>query len=199
MFALGDRPEVGAALAELAPERRERVAQRWAGLAAGPIPVLVDLLAAGHGADLLVLGLVAQGLWSATDDPALANRQTVARARLEDLFGRDRLDQRAATAWGEAAEAALEAHDNPAAVLDAAEEVLADAGAAELSVLSDSLPRGFEERLAALGRSLAAEDLDGARAALDRVREHRHARRRSIVSTWPRPSSGCCAGPGCRQ
>ena len=64
-------------------------------------------------------------------------------------------------------------------MLDAAEQVLADAGAAELAVLSDSLPRGFEERLAALGRSLAAEDLDGARAALDRVREHRHARRRS--------------------
>jgi PglZ domain len=179
VLALGDRPEVGAALAELTPERRARVAQRWTGSTAGPIPVLVDLLATGHGADLLALGLVAQALWSATDDPVLATRQTVARARLEGFLGRDRLDQRAAAAWGDAAEAALEAHDNPPAVLDAAEQLLTDAGAAELAVLSDSLPRGFEERLAALGRSLAAEDLDGAHAALDRVRAHRHARRRA--------------------
>jgi len=179
VLALGDRPEVGAALAELDPERRAPVAQRWAGGAEGPVPVMVDLLATGHGADLVALGLVAQALWSTTDDPVLAHRQTAARARLEGLLGRDRLDQRAAAAWGDAAEAALEAHDNAPAVLDAAERVLADAGAAELAVLSDSLPRGFEERLAALGRSLAAGDLNGAVATLERVRGHRHARRRS--------------------
>jgi hypothetical protein len=179
VLALGDRPEVGAALAELTAERRERVAERWAGSAAGPIPVLVDLLATRRGADLLALGLVVQALWSATDDPVLANRQTVARARLEGLLGRDRLDQGAAAAWGRAAKAALEAHDNSAAALDAAEQILADAGAAELAVLSDSLPRGFEERLVALGRALAAEDLDGACATLDWVRVHRQARRRS--------------------
>jgi hypothetical protein len=179
VLALGDRPEVGAALAELPSEQRARVAQRWAGDAAGPVPVVVDLLATGHGSDLIALGLVAQVLWSTTDDPVLAHRQTVARARLEGLLGRDRLDQRAASVWGDAAEAALEAHDNPPAVLDTAERVLADAGAAELAVLSDSLPRGFEERLAVLGRSLAAGDLDGAEAALERLRGHRHARRRS--------------------
>jgi hypothetical protein len=179
VLALGDRPEVGAALAELAPERRARVAQRWAGSMGGPVPVMVDLLATGHGADLVALGLVAQVLWTTTDDAVLAHRQTVARARLEGLLGRDSLDQRAAAAWGDAAEAALEAHDNPPAVLDAADRVLADAGAAELALLSDSLPRGFEERLAALGRSLAAGDLDGAVAALERVRQHRQAKRRS--------------------
>jgi len=179
VLALGDRPEVGAALGELAAERRARVADRWAAGGAGPIPVLVDLLATGHGGDLLALGLVAQTLWNATDDPVLAHSQTVARARLESLLGRDRLDQYAAAEWGGAAEAALETEDSPAAVLDAADRLLADAGTAELAVLSDSLPRGFEERLAALGRSLAAEDLDGALAALEPVRGHRHARRRS--------------------
>jgi PglZ domain len=179
VLALGDRPEVGAALAALAPERRERVAGRWAGGAAGPVPVMVDLLASGHDADLVALGCVAQVLWCPTDDAVLAHRQTVARARLEHVFGRDRLDQRAAAAWGAAAEVALEVHDNPPAVLDTAEQVLADAGAAELAVLSDSLPRGFEERLAILGRSLAAGDPDGAVVALERVRGHRHARRRS--------------------
>src|SRR6266508_944841 len=120
VLALGDRPEAGAALAELDPERRAPVAQRWAGGAEGPVPVMVDLLATGHGADLVALGLVAQALWSTTDDPVLAHRQTAARARLEGLLGRDRLDQRAAAAWGDAAEAALEAHDNAPAVLDAA-------------------------------------------------------------------------------
>jgi hypothetical protein len=179
ILALGDRPEVGAALAALGPERRERVARRWAGGGAGPVPVMVDLLASGHHADLLALGLVAQVLWSPTDDAVLANRQTVARARLERLFGRDRIDQRAAAAWAAAAEAALDTDDKPPAVLDSAERVLADAGASELSVLSDSLPRGFEERLAILGRSLAASDRDGAVVALERVRGHRRSRRRS--------------------
>jgi len=179
VLALGDQPEVGAALTDLSPEQRERVAHHWAGLAPGPIPVLVDLLATGHGAELLALGLAAQALWGTTEDPVLAHRQTVARVRLEGLLGRDRLDQRAAEAWGAAAESALDADDNVAAVLDAADLVLADAGAAELAVLSDSLPRGFEERLAALGWILAAEDLDSVVGALEGVREHRHARRRS--------------------
>jgi hypothetical protein len=179
VLALSDRPEIWAALSELAPERRARVAQRWAEGVASPVQVMVDLLATGHGGDLVALGLVAQVLWSTTDDPVVAHRQAVARARLEGLLGRDRLDQGAAAAWGTAAEAALEAHDNPPAVLDAAERVLADAGAAELAVLSDTLPRGFEERLATFGRRLAAGDLDGAVATLARVRGHRQARRRS--------------------
>jgi hypothetical protein len=179
VLALGGRPEVGTALSELAPERRARVAQRWAEGGAGPLPVMVDLLATGQGGDLVALGLVAQVLWSPTDDPVLVHRQTVARARLEVLFGRDRLDQGAATAWGDAAETALEAHDNPSAVLNAADRVLADAGAAELAVLSNSLSGGFEERLADLGRSLTAGDLNGAVATLERVRGHRHAMRRS--------------------
>ena len=179
VLALGEQPEVRAALAALAPERRELVAQRWAGGAAGLVPVMVDLLAAGRDTDLVALGLVAQVLWSQTDDGVLAQRQTVARARLERLFGRDRLGQPAAAAWGAAAEAALEAHANPAAVLDTAERILADAGAGELAILSNRLPRGFEERLAILGHSLAVRDSHAAMVALERVRGHRHANRRS--------------------
>jgi len=179
ILGLSGRAEVQAALAALPPEQRERVAQRWAAGAAGPVRVMVDLLATGHHTDLVALGLVAQVLWSQADDAALAQRQTVARARLEHLFGRDRLGQPAAVSWGAAAEAALEAHGNPAAVLDTAERVLTDAGAAELAILSDSLPHGFEERLAVLGRSLAAGDPDAATVALERVRTHRHATRRS--------------------
>jgi PglZ domain len=179
VLALGGRPKVGAALAELPPERRARVAERWAGGAIGPIPVLVDLLATGHGIELVAFGFVAQVLWARTNDAVLAERQTVARARLEGLLGRDRLDGSAAAAWGDAADAILEGLDNPAAVLDAAERVLANAGAADLAVLSDSLPSGFEARLAALGRNLSAGDLDGAEVALGRGRAHLRARRRS--------------------
>ncbi|HZD68259.1 MAG TPA: BREX-2 system phosphatase PglZ [Actinomycetes bacterium] len=179
VLGFSDRPEVRAALATLAPEQLERVAQRWAADATSPVPVMVDLLANGRGADLVALGLVAQVLWSQTHDAVLVQRQTVARARLEPLFGRDRLGLRAAAAWGAAAEVALEAHDNRAAVLDTAERVLTDAGAAELAILSDSLPRGFEERLAILGRSLAAGDLDAAVVALERVGGHQQATRRS--------------------
>ena len=179
VLALGDRPEVGGALSDLTPEWRGRVAERWSAGAPGPIPVLVDLLANGHGADLVAIGLVAQVLWQLTDDAVVAQRQTVARARLEGLFGRERLGQQDAAAWGAAAEAALEDHDNPPVILDAAERVLVEADAAELAVLSESLPRGFEERLAALGRALAAGDLDRAVAELDRVRRHRQATRRA--------------------
>lgn len=189
VLALGSRPEVAGALTDLPAERRHQLADRWAGGQAGAgdtrlVPVLVDLVAAGRGGDLAVLGLVAQVLWAPTDDPVIASSQAVAKARLEGLFGRDRLDDRAAAAWAEAAVTAL--RDDPGAsgasgastVLDAAERTLAAADCAGLALLSGQLPLGFEQRLATLGRALVARDLVAAEAALAAVRAHTHGLQR---------------------
>lgn len=179
VLALGRRPGLGVALSGLPAEQRERVSERWSGGAAGPIPVLVDLLAAGRGGDLVALGLVADVLWAVTDDATMATHQHVGRARLEEEFGRDRLDRRAAEKWADDSVAAVEADPNAPAVLDAAQQILASADASSLAVLSDTLPLGFDQRLAALGLALAAGDLARSEEALALVRRHRHTARRA--------------------
>lgn len=167
------------ALGALEPERRGGLVGRWGAGVPEPTGIVVDLVAGGRGTDLVSLGLVAQVLWAPTDDPALAQRQTVARARLEPLFGRDRLDARSAAAWGTAAAAALQGSPGASADLDAADRVLADAGAAELALLSDDLPHGFDARLAVLGAALAARNLDACLLQLTLFRRHRQATRRA--------------------
>ncbi len=179
VLALRARPDVGVALAALPPEQRSRVAARWGGGGASPVEVIVELLAAGRGWDVAAVGLVAEVLWATTDDAVLAQTQSVARARLEPLLGRDRLDTRSATVWGEVSTALLQADPNAPAFLDLAEGFLAEAGVIELVVLSDILPRGFDERLALLGRAIARNDLPAAVEALHAVRRHHHGERRA--------------------
>ncbi len=178
VLALAAPADVAAAVVELDPERRAAVAARWAGGAHSPVPVMVDVLAAGRGADLAPLGVVAQVLWTPTDDAAAREQQSAARARLEHLLGRDRLTAESADAWADAVLAALDRAANAAAILDAADHILAsEAAAPALAALSDALPRGFDARLAALGRALTRRDLETALDALDAVRRHRHGRR----------------------
>ncbi len=178
VLRLATRSDVATALGELPAERRSRIAEHWAKETPGPIPVMVDLISTGRASDLAALGLVAEVLWAITDNAAVAQRQSVARARLESLFGRDRIDDKAAASWGTAAAAALDGDGNAPAVLDAAERVLAEAGVGDLAILSDSLPRGFDERLTSLGRALAAGRMENAVEASAAVRSHRHAQRR---------------------
>jgi hypothetical protein len=178
VLALAARADVARALAELAPERRAAVATRWAGEAHSPVPVMVDVLAAGRGADLCPLGVVAQVLWAPVEGASAREQQSAARARLEQLLGRDRLSAGAANAWADSALAALERSANAAPVLDAADQILAtEAAAPELAALSDALPRGFDARLAVLGRALTGRDLQLALDALNAVRRHRYGRR----------------------
>lgn len=191
VLALGTQPEVASALAELPADQRERVSRRWAartgvrgaGEAAGPgsdglVAVLVDLLAQGRGGQLVAFGLVAGVLWTPTDDASVAARQAVARARLEEVFGRDRLGHGAAGVWAEAAITNLDGNPTPAAVLDAAQQVLAAADSADLAALSDVLPLGFDQRLAVLGGALTAGDLAAAEDALAAVAAHTYGARR---------------------
>jgi hypothetical protein len=176
---LGERSEVGAAVAQLTPEQRDRVAARWADTAGAAAPVLVELLAGGHGRDLPALGLVAGVLWAPTDRSEVAATQTLARARLEDCFGRDRLTEATAAEWARAAAAALASGIGQAEIVDAAERYLERADAARLAACSDVLPSGFGLRLEELARTLAAGDAGQAEAVLTWVRRHQLADRRN--------------------
>ncbi|HEY8546307.1 MAG TPA: BREX-2 system phosphatase PglZ, partial [Acidimicrobiales bacterium] len=176
ILRLGADTSLGAAAAELDEDRRRRLGDRWAATLGPAAPVLVDLLADGAGGSLAALGLVAGLLWTPTDDPVLAETQLLGRARLEDWFGRDRLDTRAAGQWAAAATELLDASPQ---VLDAADRVLVDKDLTPLAVLSDHLHRGFELRLQALARALDAGRVDDAAHALTSLEQHELARRRS--------------------
>lgn len=179
LVGLGADPAVAPAIAALPADRRDRLGARWAETLGDLAPLLVDLVAAGRGPDLAALGLVAEVLWAPTDRPELAATQTVARARLEPVLGRDRVTASAAASWGAAARQVLAADTRRSSdAVDAAERILADAGAASLAVLSDALPRGFELRLAVLADALHAGDLDRSVAALRWVERHERAARR---------------------
>lgn len=172
------RPEVAAALAGLDPEYRHRLGLRWAettGFAAAPL--LADLSAHGNGGALAALGAVAGVLWAPTDRSDLAQLQILARARLEDRFGRDQLDATTARSWAAAASETFN-DVTVGAVADLAERELARADATTLAELSDIMPTGFELRLAALADGLRRGDLDAAGAALEDLRRHRLAPRR---------------------
>jgi len=180
LLALGDRPALAGTLDRLSAPARAALAARWRAGRPEPAGLMVDLLAAGRGPDLVALGLVAGVLWAATDDPALASAQTVARARLEALLGRHRLDHRAASAWSCAAVEELDDRRlSPLDQRDVAEQLLRDADATELAVLSEVLPGGFAARLARLGRAVPAVDIPAAEAACDALEAHRLAARRS--------------------
>jgi hypothetical protein len=177
VIEIGERSAVGETLRSLIEERRHRVATRWAqGVA--PVELLVDLIAYGNTDDLVAFGLIADVLYAITDDPALAHQQTLARVRFEPVLGRDRLNAAAARRWADAAHQLLDTSGSPSTHLDRAEQLLADNGSADLAVLSDRLPRGFELRLAVLAGALRTEDIAAAETALADIRRHQLALRR---------------------
>ena len=177
VIEIAERTAVGETLRSLTEERRHRVATRWAqGVA--PVELLIDLIAYGNTDDLIALGLIADVLYAVTDDPALAQQQTLARVRFEPVLGRDRLDGVAAGRWADAAHQLLDTSAAASTHLDRAEQLLAESGAADLAVLSDRLPHGFELRLAAFARALRADEVAAAESALADVRRHQLATRR---------------------
>lgn len=172
VLRLADAPGVAAKLASLPAMQRARIATRWMGGAA-PSAVLVELFASGGGPDALPLGVVVDVLWAVTDDPVLAQHQMTGRVRLENVLGRENLDERSARAWEQAAMAIVSASGVATVWLDRAERLLADAGVAPLAVLSDYLRTGFELRLDAFAGPLAARDLTNAKFRYEQLSKHR--------------------------
>ena len=174
ILRLAMRPEVLSALRNLPPERLDRLADRWGASATGPSRLVVHLLAAGHGSTVLAVAIAAGVLWAPSTDPEVAAKQAVARARLEYLLGRDVLDPRSAAELADAAWRVIPPEE-ASAVLDGSEHLLAQAGAADLAVLSNVLPAGFDLRLARLGRALGAGDVQAAAEAVECLRAHAQA------------------------
>ena len=176
LLALGMTGTLDPAIAGLDPEVRERLARRWSDALGPAAPVLVELLASGRGPDLAAYGLVAGVLWATTDDAVLAQTQVLGRARLEEVYGRDQLNAPAAADWARAAATLVDEHPS---ALDTAERVLATKDLTALAVLSDELPQGFEARLRSLAQAISQRDPSAATSALEWVRRHRLAGRRS--------------------
>lgn len=176
VLRIAEDPSITAVVNGVGNDRRVRLAGYWAGGAA-PVDVMLDVIAAGNGSDLTALGLVAEVLWAVTDDPALAQAQTIGRARLEPKLGRDRLVAASVRAWLAASAEVVDAPDASLGHLDRAEAVLASEQVLELALLSDRLPRGFDLRLQMLADALTRRDLDAATTALAGVKTHRRAQR----------------------
>jgi CBS domain-containing protein len=168
-----------------------------AGQAAGPV---LAAARAGHGADAVPLGLLAGVLWPAPAGGARATEVAVARARLEPRFGGVRLTDRAAAAFGAAAEAWVaraigsgDERDRAEAyrMLTRAEAIAGGIDAADLLGVSDLLPAGFRHRLRDVAAAVRAAVPGGggtadaaavarAQAAVTRLAEHRGGERARV-------------------
>ena len=147
---------------------------------------LLAIVQRGKGADLVPLALAA-GL---VHDPGAGPRETAMVHLQYQLPGA----QVSVDAWRELAAAAaahLRTVAEPAelhAWCARTEVLLAELGAPDLAVLSDELPTGFEQRLAAAGRALAAWDgepgdlalANAAADAIERAAAHHRANEERI-------------------
>ncbi|WP_446215525.1 BREX-2 system phosphatase PglZ [Micromonospora sp. IBHARD004] len=135
-----------------------------------PAKALFALIAAGHGADALPLGLVCDALW--TTDTAEAVR---AQGRIDQYFGNlndDATLHGFADAAVQVVSAMLTARDRQTrlqgnAALDRAEELLIQFNAAASAGHSPILRTGFIRRITAAARALLAALRDPADRALD--------------------------------
>jgi hypothetical protein len=165
---------------------------------AGPaaVPILAAVRA-GHGVDALPLGLLAAALWPATNGSVTSGKApgtevTVARTRLEPLFGNTALTEPQVHAFRAAAEAwvdrAIDSDHRAEAhrMLARAEALAAQIGATDLLAGSDLLPAGFTQRLrdfaAAVrlatphnGQPAGADAVAAAQRALATLGQHRAA------------------------
>jgi hypothetical protein len=118
----------------------------------------IEVVRAGHGVDAAPLALAAALLASEGVDQVLAAE---ARGRLAARYGGRTPTGPVALAWGEAARALVE-RPGPGGrrvaqgLLDRAQALLAEAGAADLAARSEVLPAGLEARLGAFARALHA-------------------------------------------
>ncbi|SIR90480.1 BREX-2 system phosphatase PglZ [Micromonospora avicenniae] len=166
-----------------------------AGRAAVPIMAAVR---AGHGVDVIPLGLLAGLLWPAGSERAAEVEAAVGRTRLEPRFGGLRLTPPQAEALHQAAEAwvyrTVDSGDDGRAeamrMLRRAEAIAAEIGIAGLLGASNVLPSGFVQRLRAFadavrlavpaGGSALPAAVARAQSALATVEAHRAAEPRRV-------------------
>ena len=119
---------------------------------------LLNMVAAGRGAEVVPTGLVVDVLWRDESDHQLA----YARGQLVSELGAGHLDGAAARRWGEAAAELAEltaGSENPALAAGwrgRADTLLATLGAADAAAASRVLPSGFTLRLEQAGHALQA-------------------------------------------
>ncbi len=176
-LAVLTRPETGTALSTIAPPARAALAHRWDRLGL-PTEVLIDLVVAGRGGDLVPFGLVLDAVCATTNDAAQLALQQTARIRLESDFGRARVTVPQERVWADAAKRVLAADKPPFGEfamdrrtvtgrgpnvqtwLDQAEHLLAGLDTAHLASLSAVLRGGFNHRVQS--SALALQRLWGA-------------------------------------
>jgi hypothetical protein len=164
LLAWASAPSTHDRLAHLDTAARERIADQLRVDVGPAATALLRLAAAGHGGDLVPLGLVVDAVWP-DPDPAV-------RIRLEERhLDRQPLTDADARDWAAAARTQLtRLGPGATAAVERADAILADLdpdGTAD----SDLLPSGFLRRLARLGSALLAT-LDGAG---DAVHDAEHA------------------------
>lgn len=166
-----------------------------AGRAVAPIMAAVR---AGHGVDVIPLGLLAGLLWPNGVERAPEVEIAVARTRLEPRFGGSRLNHTQAEALHQAAEAwvyrTVDSGDDGKGeamrMLRRAEAIAAEIEVTRLLGASTVLPSGFVQRLRAFagavrlavpaGESATAAMVTRAQAALATVEAHRAADPRRV-------------------
>ncbi|MEV4372944.1 BREX-2 system phosphatase PglZ [Nonomuraea sp. NPDC049637] len=158
--------------------------QEWLEGEIGPVAsVVFRLVANGHGADSVPLGLVTSVVFG--DAAARKQAAVLARVRVEErFFGGSRLSSQAVRRFSETAESLWTRWlSDPGTVRQAeaavvrAERILVELQADSLADFSDALTLGFDARLSSLAEHLTrvatSGDLDGVEVALERVLEHR--------------------------
>jgi len=145
---------------------------------------LVDALEAGHGRQLIAIGLAAEVLFPA-GSPA-GGELARAAVRLETYVGGDPVDPELGRRWFDAAWRPLERQpeDRVGPVLRQAEELLAELRADAFIAWSTVLPASYERRLADFGKAIDAfletrSTSDQVDEALERIGQHRLARRKT--------------------
>ncbi|WP_218005824.1 BREX-2 system phosphatase PglZ [Actinomadura hibisca] len=173
-------PGATARFAALVPDERDGIAAWLRQTAGDAAAVLLELAAAGHGADALALGVVGSVLTdpAAPRDAALAVGRMFAgvSAGMEELTVFATAVQGTLTRWISQAETGRpgseEARERVLAVLRRADELAASAGLAEPLAGDAFLPSGLNARLRTFAAALHG-DLAGAEQALGKVQDHR--------------------------
>jgi len=135
-------------LMALAPSVRELIT-RWVDSESPIAAVLLKLAADGRGLELIPLGLVAELIHHPVCQAERAGIQ--AEVRLADRLGGRHLTIAEAEAWAAVAKHALglASQEEQTRLRKAAEEVLIACGGEAFAILSDVIPLGFEQRMAA--------------------------------------------------
>lgn len=167
-WALQEGPEVRAGA--IAEPHRAPLAQDMDRRLGPPAGRVVRLVLDGRAGEVGALGVVAELVWAAGDEPAAV----AARVRLEDA-GLSGLTAAAAQTWGRASRAVLgglaPADPGRGEVLARAQALLVRAGGGGLAARSEVLTAGFEARLTAAGHALAAVVADRDEGTLGALEE----------------------------